>query len=119
MAQDAKAKGKGKAKPKRPDAVGPTIGANVATPVSNIKTLMDFKVELIYSVPGGEQGSWVNLTTDDAGRIYVSDQYGMLYRFKAPAAGQTLSAGDIDRARGSTRGARRLGVSERGGKKQR
>jgi len=69
----------------------------VATPVSNIKTLKDFKVELIYSVPGGEQGSWVNLTTDDAGRIYVSDQYGMLYRFKAPAAGQTLSAGDIEK----------------------
>ena len=60
----------------------------MATPVSNIKTLKDFKVELIYSVPGGEQGSWVNLTTDDAGRIYVSDQYGMLYRFKAPAAGR-------------------------------
>ena len=60
MAQDAKAKGKGKAKAKRPDAVGPAIGANVATPVSNIKTLKDFKVELIYSVPGGEQGSWVN-----------------------------------------------------------
>ena len=54
MAQDAKGKGKGKAKPKRPDAVGPAIGANVATPVSNIKTLPGFKVELIYSVPGGE-----------------------------------------------------------------
>ncbi len=104
MAQDAKAKGKGKAKPKRPDAVGPAIGANVATPVSNIKTLKDFKVELIYSVPGGEQGSWVNLTTDDAGRIYVSDQYGMLYRFKAPAAGQTLSAGDIEKVPADIRG---------------
>ncbi|MFM7605586.1 MAG: hypothetical protein ACKO8Z_10365 [Prosthecobacter sp.] len=102
MAQDAKAKGKGKAK--RPDAVGPAIGANVATPVSNIKTLKDFKVELIYSVPGGEQGSWVNLTTDDAGRIYVSDQYGMLYRFKAPAAGQTLSLGDIEKVPADIRG---------------
>lgn len=103
----AQPKGKGaqtKAKPKRPDAVGPAIGANVATPVSNIKTLKDFKVELIYSVPGGEQGSWVNLTTDDAGRIYVSDQYGMLYRFKAPAAGQTLSAGDIEKVPADIRG---------------
>jgi len=104
MAQDAKGKGKGKAKPKRPDAVGPAIGANVATPVSNIKTLPDFKVELIYSVPGGEQGSWVNLTTDDKGRIYVSDQYGMLYRFKAPAAGQTLSQGDIEKVPADIRG---------------
>jgi hypothetical protein len=58
-----KAKGKGEAKAKRPDAVGPAIGANVATPVSNIKTLPNFKVELLYSVPGGEQGSWVNLCT--------------------------------------------------------
>jgi putative heme-binding domain-containing protein len=104
MAQDAKTKGKGKAKAKRPDAVGPAIGANVATPVSNIKTLPDFKVELIYSVPGGEQGSWVNLTTDDKGRIYVSDQYGMLYRFKAPAAGQTLSQGDIEKVPADIRG---------------
>jgi hypothetical protein len=54
---------KAKAKPNRPQAVGPAIGANVATPVSNIKTLKDFKVELhLFSVPGGEQGSWVNLT---------------------------------------------------------
>ncbi|RFC43104.1 MAG: Glucose/arabinose dehydrogenase, beta-propeller fold [Verrucomicrobia bacterium] len=98
MAQDAKAK------PKRPAAVGPAIGANVATPVSNIKTLPDFKVELIYSVPGGEQGSWVNLTTDDAGRIYASDQYGRLYRFKAPAAGQALSRGDVEEVPAPIRG---------------
>lgn len=92
----ANAKGK-KDKPRRPDAVGPAIGANVATPVSNIKTLPDFKVELLYSVPGGEQGSWVNLCTDDKGRIYASDQYGGLYRFKAPAAGQPLQAADVEK----------------------
>lgn len=103
-AEKGKAADKGKAKAKRPDAVGPAIGANVATPVSNIKTLKDFKVELVYSVPGGEQGSWVNLTTDDAGRIYASDQYGMLYRFKAPATGQTLSAGDIETVPADIRG---------------
>jgi len=92
-----KAKGKGDAKAKRPDAVGPAIGANVATPVSNIKTLPDFKVELLYSVPGGDQGSWVNLCTDDKGRIYASDQYGGLYRFSAPAAGQPLKPADIQK----------------------
>lgn len=95
------AKGKGqakaKAKPNRPQAVGPAIGANVATPVSNIKTLPDFKVELLYSVPGGEQGSWVNLCTDDKGRIYASDQYGVLYRFTPPAPGQTLSQSDVQK----------------------
>jgi putative heme-binding domain-containing protein len=95
------AKGKGqskaKAKPNRPQAVGPAIGANVATPVSNIKTLPDFKVELLYSVPGGDQGSWVNLCTDDKGRIYASDQYGGLYRFTPPAPGQTLSQSDVQK----------------------
>ncbi|WP_461784848.1 c-type cytochrome [Prosthecobacter sp.] len=104
MAQDAKGKGKGKAKPKRPDAVGPAIGANVATPVTNIKTLPDFKVELLYSVPGGEQGSWVNLCTDDQGRIYASDQYGGLYRFAAPAAGQPLKPTDVQKLPTDIRG---------------
>ncbi|WP_395731350.1 family 16 glycoside hydrolase [Prosthecobacter sp.] len=95
---DAKGKNAAaKAKPKRPDAVGPAIGANVATPVTNIKTLPDFKVELLYSVPGGEEGSWVNLCTDDKGRIYASDQYGGLYRFKMPAPGQTLSPADVQK----------------------
>ncbi|MDB6007472.1 MAG: heme-binding protein [Prosthecobacter sp.] len=99
------AKGKtAKVKPKRPDAVGPAIGANVATPVTNIKTLPDFKVELLYSVPGGDQGSWVNLCTDDKGRIYASDQYGGLYRFNAPAAGQPLTAADVQKVPADIRG---------------
>ncbi|MEZ5386099.1 MAG: family 16 glycoside hydrolase [Prosthecobacter sp.] len=88
---------KGQAKAKRPAAVGPAVGANVATPVSNITTLPDFKVELLYSVPGGEQGSWVNLCTDDKGRIYASDQYGVLYRFTPPAPGQTLSESAVEK----------------------
>jgi len=99
-----KAKSEAKAKAKRPDAVGPAIGANVATPISNIKTLPDFKVELLYSVPGGDQGSWVNLCTDDKGRIYSSDQYGGLYRLNTPAAGQTLSAGDVQKVPAEIRG---------------
>ncbi len=99
-----KAKGKGEAKAKRPDAVGPAIGANVATPVSNIKTLPNFKVELLYSVPGGEQGSWVNLCTDEKGRIYASDQYGGLYRFAAPAAGQSLKPADVQKLPTDIRG---------------
>lgn len=105
----AKGDGKGKnaaakGKPKRAEAVGPAIGANVATPVANIKTLPDFKVELLYSVPGGEQGSWVNLCTDDKGRIYASDQYGCLYRFSPPAAGQPLKAADVQKVAAEIRG---------------
>jgi putative heme-binding domain-containing protein len=95
MAQQAK--GKGKAKAKRPDTVGPAIGANVATPVSNIKAPKDFKVELLYSVPGLEMGSWVNLCADDKGRIYASDQYGGLYRFTPPAPGKTLKPADVQK----------------------
>ncbi len=102
---DAKGKNAAaKAKPKRADAVGPAIGANVATPVTNIKTLPDFKVELLYSVPGGDQGSWVNLCTDDKGRIYASDQYGCLYRFSPPAAGQPLKPADVQKVAAEIRG---------------
>ncbi|HYF34852.1 MAG TPA: cytochrome C, partial [Prosthecobacter sp.] len=93
----AKAKNKDRAKKKRPTAVGPAIGANVATPVANIKAAKDFKVELLYSVPGGEQGSWVNLCNDDKGRIYASDQYGGLYRFTPPAAGEPLKPEDVQK----------------------
>ncbi|CAN5728583.1 hypothetical protein BH11VER1_BH11VER1_27360 [soil metagenome] len=95
---------KAKQKPKKPDTVGPAIGANVATPVSNIKVLKDFKVELLYSVPGGDQGSWVNLCTDDKGRVYASDQYGGLYRFNTPAAGQPLKPEDVQKVPADIRG---------------
>lgn len=99
-----KAKAKAKAKPVRPQAVGPAIGANVATPVTNIKTLPDYQVELLYSVPGGEQGSWVNLCNDDHGRIYASDQYGGLYRFMPPAPGQPLTAANVEKIPAEIRG---------------
>jgi putative heme-binding domain-containing protein len=39
-----------------------------------------FKVELHYSVPKGEMGSWVSMCVDPKGRLIVSDQYGALYR---------------------------------------
>lgn len=91
----AAAKAQPKAKGNRQAAVGPAIGENTATPVGRIKAAKDFKVELLYSVPGGEQGSWVALCSDDKGRIYASDQYGDLYRFAPPAAGQPLKAEDI------------------------
>ncbi len=72
-------------------AVGPAINENKATPVSRLKVAPGFAVELIYSVPGVEQGSWVNLCADDKGRIYASDQYGGLYRFTPPPPGRTLA----------------------------
>ena len=98
FAADApKGKGKGKDKPKRPQAVGPAIGENKATPLSRIKVAKDFKVELLYSVPGVEQGSWVNMCEDPKGRLYVSDQYGGLYRITVPALGQPMDPKAVEK----------------------
>ena len=91
----AKAKAKAPAKKAPATDTGKAIGENKATPVDRIKAPEGFKVELLYSVPGDSLGSWVALCVDDKGRIYASDQYGDLYRFPAPAAGQTLKAADI------------------------
>jgi putative heme-binding domain-containing protein len=77
--------------------VNRAVGENKATPPERIKVRKDFKVELLYSVPGGEQGSWVNLCTDPKGRIIASDQYGGLYRFAPPAAGQPLDPAKIEK----------------------
>jgi putative heme-binding domain-containing protein len=99
MAQDTKAKGNDKAKAKgnRPQEVGPAIGENKATPISRIKVAKDFKVELLYSVPGVEQGSWVNMCEDPKGRLYVSDQYGGLYRITVPALGQPMDPKAVEK----------------------
>ncbi|MDB4338479.1 DUF1080 domain-containing protein [Rubripirellula sp.] len=76
------------------DAVSVRTG-NKATPIDRIKVAKGFKAELLYSVPGDIQGSWVNLCTDNKGRLLVSDQYGGLYRITPPASGDTLNAADI------------------------
>lgn len=76
------------------DAVTEKAG-NKATPVERIKVAKGFKAELLYSVPADTQGSWVNLCTDNKGRLLVSDQFGGLYRITPPAAGETLRAADV------------------------
>lgn len=58
-----------------------------ATSVDLIKVKEGFKAELLYSVPGQEQGSWVSMTSDNKGRLIASDQYGKLYRVTPPAIG--------------------------------
>src|SRR5688572_2702496 len=77
--------------------VNRAVGENKATPPSRIKAMKDFRVELLYSVPGGEQGSWVALCTDPKGRIIVADQYGGLYRFTPPAANQPLDPAKVEK----------------------
>jgi len=68
-----------------------------ATPVSNIKVKDGFKVELLYSVPSEDQGSWVNLCTDNKGRILVSDQFGGMYRITPPATDKPLDPTTIEK----------------------
>ena len=70
---------------------------NKATPPARIKVAKGFAVELLYSVPAAEQGSWVSLCTDEKGRIYAGDQYGAIYRFAPPAAGQPLDPASIQK----------------------
>ena len=55
-----------------------------ATPVEEVRLAEGFEIELIYNVPGDEQGSWVSLTSDDQNRLIASDQYGKLYRITPP-----------------------------------
>lgn len=72
-------------------------GENRSTPIDRIKTLPGFEVELLYSVPSAEQGSWVNICTDNKGRLLVSDQYGGLYRIAPPAAGEPIEQSDVEK----------------------
>jgi len=63
-----------------------------ATPANRLRSLKDFQVDLLYSVPKESQGSWVNMTFDPKGRLIVSDQYGKLYRVILPALDQPADA---------------------------
>jgi putative heme-binding domain-containing protein len=54
---------------------------------AEIHVVDGFKVELLYTVPKEEQGSWVALTTDDKGRLLASDQGDKgLYRIDVSGA---------------------------------
>lgn len=55
-----------------------------ATPIDHLKIAKDFQVELLYSVPKEQEGSWVSMCTDPQGRLIVSDQYGGLFRVTPP-----------------------------------
>ena len=58
-----------------------------ATDPLGMKVAKGFKVELLYSVPRDDMGSWVAMCHDPKGRLIVSDQYGALYRVTPPAIG--------------------------------
>src|SRR5262249_14469857 len=75
----------------------PALREPPATDPAKIKVAKDFKVELLYSVPKDTQGSWVNMCVDPKGRLYVSDQYGPLYRVTPPAIGGKAEDTRIER----------------------
>lgn len=75
---------------------GLAVNENRATQVDKITVPEGFQVELLYSVPGDTQGSWVNLGLDGKNRLIASDQFGPLYRFPAPAPGKPLDPADIE-----------------------
>ncbi len=67
-----------------------------ATAPENIRLPEGFEIELLYSVPRDDQGSWVAMCQDDKGRLIVSDQYGGLYRFPIPALGEQVDPNSIE-----------------------
>ncbi|UUO07696.1 c-type cytochrome [Blastopirellula sp. J2-11] len=75
-----------------------------ATPIENIQTLDGFKVERLYSVPLGQQGSWVSMTADPQGRLICSDQYGGLFRITPGADADTTKIEKLDVAIGDAQG---------------
>jgi putative heme-binding domain-containing protein len=68
-----------------------------ATDPATMKIAKGFKVELLYSVPKNEQGSWVSMCTDPKGRLIVSDQYGSLYRITPPPIGGPASGTKVEK----------------------
>ncbi len=58
-----------------------------ATPVASMKVKKGFKVELLHTVKGATEGSWVSSCFDGKGRLIVSDQYGGLFRVTVPPIG--------------------------------
>ena len=72
--------------------VAPKVEDELALDGSQLEVPDGFRAELLYSVPKKTQGSWVSMAEDPRGRLYVSDQYGGLYRVTPPPIGGPASA---------------------------
>ena len=66
-----------------------TPPAEIVSAPADLQVAPGFKVELIYTVPKEEQGSWVALTVDPKGRMYAGDQYGAINSLTLPPLGST------------------------------
>lgn len=60
-----------------------------ATPAEELKVAKGFRVELLYTVPKDQEGSWVSMCTDPKGRLIVCDQHGGLFRVTLPPIGKS------------------------------
>ena len=67
-----------------------------ATPPERIRLADGFNIELLYSVPPEDQGSWVAMCQDDKGRLIVSDQYGGIFRFPIPKLDEKVDPDSIE-----------------------
>jgi putative heme-binding domain-containing protein len=74
------------------DPVGLTPSRSAVVQPQDIAIQPGFKVELLHVVSKLEEGSWVSLTVDPAGRIIACDQYGSLYRLTPPPIGSGTEA---------------------------
>jgi putative heme-binding domain-containing protein len=78
--------------------------AALATLPEAIRTLPGFRVELLYSVPKEQEGSWVSMTPDPKGRLICSDQYGGLYRVTPGSDAESTHVEKLDVPIGEAQG---------------
>jgi putative heme-binding domain-containing protein len=71
--------------------------ARTVAPARSLKIPKDFRVELVYSVPKDEQGSWINLSVAPNGRLIASDQNGSLYRITPSVPGGTADETKVEK----------------------
>ncbi|MDH5379877.1 MAG: heme-binding protein, partial [Cyclobacteriaceae bacterium] len=55
-----------------------------------------FEVEKILESSDSTFGSWVSITSDNKGRLLVSDQYGKVFRFYPPLDDETINMDNIE-----------------------
>ena len=61
----------------------------------SINVPANFQLEELYSPSENEQGSWVALTKGPENWLFACDQYGKIYKFKAPSEGSVLDVKDV------------------------
>jgi putative heme-binding domain-containing protein len=86
LAGDEAAKTSTASKPSPPPRPAPP-----AAHLERLKGLKGFKVELVHAVDTAKEGSWVSMAVDPNGRLFVSDQYGKLFRVTPSAVGGPAS----------------------------